>query len=148
MAVNEHDLKYFPAYAMVVGAVSTLSKAVRKQVGALLVTADGVMIPSWNGTIRGSCNACEDEEGLTKPTVIHAEMGVLKKALIAGVPVKDSIMFCTHSPCVNCAVQLTDIGLKAFYYGEPYRDTTGIDILKESGVVVMSYDDAIMNGLS
>ena len=97
----------------------------------------GLISVSWNGTPSGFDNTCQDENNVTLPHVIHAEMNALKKLLVAGVSVKDSIVFCTLSPCINCAVQLADLGLKAFYYKDEYRDSCGSKFLEKCGVEVL-----------
>lgn len=63
------------------------SKAVRAQVGAVLVTETGILLPGINGTAAGTDNRCEDENGLTKIETIHAELNCLIKAAKEGVSV-------------------------------------------------------------
>ena len=63
------------------------SKAVRAQVGAVLVTETGILLPGINDTAAGTDNRCEDENGLTKIETIHAELNCLIKAAKEGVSV-------------------------------------------------------------
>lgn len=55
------------------------SKANRAKVGAVLVTNTGIVIPGYNGTPTGTDNACEYENNVTLPSVIHAETISLRR---------------------------------------------------------------------
>ena len=45
----------------------------RRQVGALIVKDRMIISDGYNGTPSGFENICEDENGVTKPYVLHAE---------------------------------------------------------------------------
>ena len=144
-----------------------LSKAIRAQVGAVLVTSQGVTLTGYNGTPRGLPNECEtkvyfdaryenlhhdeliadypnvDENGRyflhTKPEVIHAELNCILKAAREGVSCIGATMYVTLSPCVPCAAMMIQAGVKRLVYKEMYRDQGGTDLLQRAGVVVESY---------
>ena len=117
---------------------ATLSKAVRAKVGALIVTKDGIMVPGFNGTPPGFDNECEhvNEQGdfVTKPIVVHAEMNAILKAASAGLSLKNATVYCTHSPCLQCAAKMVHFDFRRFIYGQVYKNTDGIDLLEEAGV--------------
>ena len=50
------------------------SYCVRRKVGALIVKDKMIISDGYNGTPSGFENVCEDENGKTKPYVLHAEM--------------------------------------------------------------------------
>lgn len=108
---------------------ASLSKAKRRQVGAILVTSNGVMIPGVNGTFPGHDNTCETAEGFTVPEVIHAEMNALSKACREGVSTKGAVLYTTLSPCIECAKMIAMAGVSRVVYMDKYRDFTGIDYL-------------------
>ena len=124
-------------YLGIAALVAKHSKAKRKQVGAVLVTVNGVMLPGYNGTFSGADNACEDDDGVTLPTVLHAELNCLLKAAKEGVSVKDSTMYVTLSPCERCAAMLVQSGIKRLVYGEQYRESAGIELMRNAGVEVV-----------
>lgn len=126
-------------YMKMAEAMSTLSKAKRKKVGAVLVTKNGVVLTGCNGTASGSDNACEDSEGNTKPEVLHAELNCILKAAKEGVSVLDSTLYVTLSPCLQCAAMLVQAGVKQVTYKELYRCTKGIKFLKENGIKVYEH---------
>lgn len=122
-------------YLGVANNFAKLSKANRKKVGAVLVTKSGVMLGGYNGTPSGCDNDCEDENGNTKSSVIHAELNCILKAAREGVSVIDSICYTTLAPCIQCSAMLLQAGVKEVHYVEDYRDSSGIELLKEWIVV-------------
>lgn len=118
-----------------------LSKARRKRVGACLVTSNGTIIPSWNGTPQGTDNNCEDllEDGTlsTKQEVIHAELGCVLKCAKEGINTAGASVYVSLSPCIQCSAMLLQAGIKQVFYREQYRDTSGIDYLSRNGVEVV-----------
>ena len=125
-----------------------LSKAIRAQVGAVLVTSQGVTLTGYNGTPKGLRNECEnvkwDSNGdtylVTKPEVIHAELNCILKAAREGVSCIGATMYVTLSPCVPCAAMMIQAGVKRLVYKDTYRIQDGTDLLQRAGVVVESYD--------
>jgi len=122
--------------------MSQNSKAERAKVGAVLVTTDEVILAGYNGTPRGADNVAEmysDGELITKPDVLHAELNCIMKAARQGVSCKDATVYVTLSPCVHCAAMLVQIGIKRLVYMRKYRDTSGIDYLKNHNIIVEEY---------
>jgi dCMP deaminase len=114
---------------------ATKSKAKRAQVGAVIVTKTGVIIPGYNGQPAGGSNECEDPEtGLTKASTIHAELNCVLKAAKEGISVQGATVYVTLSPCQACAAMLTQAGITKVLYMSRYRDTSGIEFLNNHGV--------------
>lgn len=127
-----------------------LSKARRAQVGAVLVTSQGVTLTGYNGTPTGRSNECEYEEHhlgslrphlVTKPEVIHAELNCIMKAAREGVSCIGATVYVTLSPCVQCSAMLVQAGVKRVVYKQLYRDDSGLELLKSCGILVQSYDE-------
>ena len=55
------------------------SYCVRRKVGALIVKDRMIISDGYNGTPAGFENVCEDEQGLTKSYVLHAEANAITK---------------------------------------------------------------------
>ena len=123
-------------YMQMAREMSTASKANRKQVGAILVTNNGVLLPGYNGTPAGWPNKCEDVNNVTIPSVIHAELNCVLKAAKEGVSVIGSTIYVTLSPCVSCASMLAQAGVKRIVYDEEYRDMSGVNLLLQNGTLV------------
>lgn len=126
-----------------------LSKAVRAQVGAVLVTSHGVTLTGYNGTAKGRDNCCEEEHidkdwfvtRVTKPEVIHAELNCILKAAREGVSCIDSTVYVTLAPCVQCSAMMVQAGVRRLVYKTPYRDASGLDLLEGSGVRIQQYSE-------
>lgn len=138
-------------YASVARRAAHRSHAERSKVGAVVVNDDHVMAVGYNGTPSGWDNCCElshDIDGInrvmTKPEVIHAELNALFKFIRSGLSAKNTTMFITLSPCIECAKAIHLAGVSKVYYMEEYRLTDGIDFLKKSDVQIekLMLDDA------
>lgn len=119
--------------------LSKRSKAIRAKVGCLLVTSDQIMIGAYNGTPSGWDNCCEDDidnKLVTKSSVIHSELNAILHAARQGVSVKGATLYVTLSPCLSCSAMISQVGIKRVVYLNEYRDTTGVDVLREHDVVV------------
>lgn len=130
-------------YMNVAKSAALMSHANRKKVGAVLVEpqSSDILSYGYNGTPTGFDNTCEDNDGKTKPNVIHAESNALLKCAKTGKPVEGSILFVTMSPCTTCSISLIQAGVKEVVYVENYRNGEGLQILKEAGVKVSQYEN-------
>lgn len=132
--------KMIHAYMECARAFAKLSYAQRKKVGGIAVTPQDVVVYSWNGRVSGGDNKCEIEgEDVTRPDVLHAEANIVSKAAREGISLKGSTVVVTLSPCLPCAMQMYQAGVKRVIYDETYRDTAGIDFLKPLGVIIEKY---------
>ena len=92
------------------------------------------------GVWAGFENICEDENGVTKPYVLHAEANAITKVAQSGNSSKDSTLYVTASPCVECAKLIIQSGIKRVVYRDAYRLTDGIDLLRRAGIEVEQVD--------
>jgi dCMP deaminase len=112
------------------------SYCTRRQVGALIVKDKMIISDGYNGTPSGFENICEDESGVTKPYVLHAEANAITKIARSNNSSNGSTMYVTASPCIECAKLIIQAGIKRVVYGEKYRLTDGIDLLERAGITV------------
>lgn len=106
----------------------------RRQVGAIIVKDKMIISDGYNGTPVGFENVCEDENGLTKPYVLHAEANALTKVARSNNSSDGATMYITASPCLECAKLIIQSGISRVVFSELYRITDGIDLLKRAGV--------------
>ena len=45
-------------------------------------------------------------------------------------------MFCTHTPCMDCAKGVVMSGVKNFYFIDKYRSDDGLSFLLKNGINV------------
>lgn len=112
----------------------------RRQVGALLVKDRMIISDGYNGTPSGFENVCEDENGVTKPYVLHAEANAISKIARSGNNSLGATLYVTASPCVECAKLIIQAGIKRVVYRDEYRLTDGIDLLRKAGVEIEKID--------
>jgi len=125
-----------------------LSHARRLHVGAIVVKDDRIISIGYNGMPAGWDNNCEDKvwdktgdyELKTKPEVLHAERNALDKLAKGNEGGLGSTMFITHAPCLECAKSIYGAGISQVYYGQAYRDTSGVEFLNKCKVTVEQID--------
>lgn len=112
----------------------------RRQVGALLVKDKMIISDGYNGTPSGFENVCEDENGVTKPYVLHAEANAISKVAQSGNSSKGATLYVTASPCIECAKLIIQSGIRRVVYRDEYRLTDGVDLLRRAGIEVEKVD--------
>ena len=112
----------------------------RRQVGALLVKDKMIISDGYNGTPSGLENVCEDENGVTKPYVLHAEANAISKVAQSGNSSQGATLYVTASPCIECAKLIIQSGIKRVVYRDEYRLTDGVDLLRRAGIEVEKVD--------
>lgn len=76
----------------------------------------------------------------TKPEVIHAESNAISKLAKSSNSGLGADIFITHAPCMECAKLVYQSGISRVFYSENYRDSSGVEFLKRSGVEVEQYN--------
>lgn len=126
--------KYDIAYLKMALEWSKLSYCKRRQVGALIVKDRMIISDGYNGTPTGFENICEDDENYTKWYVLHAEANAIMKVSASTQSSKGSTLYITLSPCRECSKLIFQSGIKRLVYNKEYKDTSGVDFLKKSGI--------------
>ena len=126
-----------------------LSHARRLHVGAIVVKDDRIISIGYNGMPAGWDNNCEElvyriaEEPVLKsrPEVLHAETNAIANLAKSNESGAGATMFITHSPCLDCAKLIYQSGINRVFYSKEYRDDTGTQFLKKSGIEVNHVDE-------
>lgn len=113
----------------------------RRKVGALLVKDRMIISDGYNGTPSGFENVCEDENGVTKPYVLHAEANAITKVAKSGNNSKGATLYVTASPCVECAKLIIQSGITRVVYSDEYRLADGADLLRRAGIEVVKLEN-------
>ena len=133
------------------------SYAIRKKVGCLIVKDGNIISDGYNGMPTGfenecevrvncgqectnlfdcDCSTCTSGRLKTKPYVLHAESNAIAKLARSTNNSEGSTLYVTLSPCIECAKLIIQSGIKRVVYKEEYRDTSGIELLKNAGIDV------------
>lgn len=108
----------------------------RRKVGALIVKDRMIISDGYNGTPSGFENVCEDESGITKPYVLHAEANAITKVAKSNNSSEGATLYITDSPCMECAKLIIQAGISRVVYSNKYRITEGLKLLERAGVLV------------
>ena len=116
----------------------------RGHVGAVIVRDRRIISTGYNGAPPGmphcedvgcEINALEDLarigaqlqgqefDSLGCQRTIHAEANAIAFAAAEGISTRGAIMYCTHSPCKRCAMEMISAGIMEFRYFKQYRLT-------------------------
>jgi dCMP deaminase len=128
--------KYDKAYLRIAKEWSLLSYCKRKQVGAIIVKDRMIISDGYNGTPSGFENCCEDEEGLTRWDVLHAEANAILKVARSTQSCEGATLYITLSPCKECSKLIHQSGIKRVVYHNGYRDDSGLQFLTKAGIEV------------
>ena len=108
----------------------------RRKVGALLVKDRMIISDGYNGTPSGFENVCEDENGVTKPYVLHAEANAITKVAKSHNSSDGATLYITDSPCMECAKLIIQAGIRRVVYAREYRIVDGVGLLRRAGIEV------------
>lgn len=112
----------------------------RRQVGALIVKDKMIISDGFNGTPSGFENICE-EDGRTKPYVLHAEANAITKVAKSGNNSDGATLYVTAAPCIECSKLIIQSGIKRVVYEDEYRLEDGVNLLKRAGIEVERVSD-------
>lgn len=147
------------AYMTCAFAIAELSRARRKKVGAIIVSCNGgIIAEGCNGTPAGFDNNCEDEvygidqpasvKLITKPECVHAESNAIIKVARSNNSSSGATLYCTLTPCFECAKLIIQAGIVRVVYAERYPYAThtgpmralGIELLEKAKIPVDKLD--------
>ncbi len=115
---------------------ASLSYANRLQVGAIAVKDNRIISVGYNGTVAGEDNNCEDENGNTKPSVIHAEMNLIAKCARDGQPYLVPLSILLMLLCTMLQGCSYTCGIKRLVWADMYRDMDGAFWLRDHNILV------------
>jgi len=120
--------------------ISTRSNSESLKVGCVIVTSDNETILSlgYNGDEKGGANKPDNTEP-GKSGWIHAEMNAIAKMNYNDH--RPRAIYLTHSPCAICSRLIINAKIEKVVFMESYRDMTGLDILRDRGIVVEHISD-------
>jgi len=141
--------EYFMQIAHLVAKRST---CLRRKVGAILVRDKRILCTGYNGAPRGLTHCSEVgclREKLRIPSGqrqeicrgLHAEQNAIIQAALYGISIKDSVLYCTHQPCITCSKMIINAGVKKIIFQGDYPDSLAQDILKEAGIKIVKYGE-------
>ncbi|WP_127845819.1 deoxycytidylate deaminase [Psychroflexus aestuariivivens] len=138
---KEKQRKFDKAYLRIAREWGKLSHCERKQVGAIIVKDRMIISDGFNGTPSGFDNNCEDNEGMTKWYVLHAEANAILKVAASTQSSKNSTLYITLSPCKECSKLIHQAGITRVVFQKNYKDDAGLEFLRKAGVNLQQIED-------
>jgi len=134
--------EYFMRIAKLVSERSTCLK--RKE-GAVIVREKRIVTTGYNGPPSGFPHCTEvgclrEELGIPEGERwevcrgLHAVQNAIIQGALIGVSVSDSILYCTHAPCLICAKMCVQAGIRRIVMGEGWPQGLALMVLEEGGV--------------
>ncbi|MCA1806491.1 MAG: cytidine deaminase [Actinobacteria bacterium] len=109
----------------------------RLNVGCVITKGTRIVSSGWNGSPTGLEHCASPHPDGACETACHAEMNAIAWAARIGLSTEGSWLFCTHQPCLKCSQIIVNAGISRVIWDQPYRDKTGILLLKKAGVEVI-----------
>lgn len=154
--------------------VAQESKCPSYRVGAVIAKNGRVISTGYNGTVSGAENPdevaaangwlglnehkkqCliaskrEEYSAWAAENVIHAEQNAILFAARSGSAIDGATIYCTLSPCHQCAKMIANSGIKRLVYCEEYPrgGNNWIEYLNSAGVSVTKIDKSELKYLS
>ena len=134
-------IKYDKAYLRIAKEWGQLSYCQRKKVGAIIVKNKMIISDGYNGTPSGFENCCEDNNGITKWYVLHAEANAILKVAKSTQSCENATLYITMTPCKECSKLIHQSGITRVVYIADYKDKEGIEFLEKAGVEIVQISD-------
>jgi len=141
--LNEHKIKrpsWDKVWMKTAHTIASRSIDPRHKVGAVIESNDNTQILAlgYNGGYTGGPNEVESLEPGQSGN-LHAEVNALLKMDFNNP--KKKTMYVTLSCCRMCAKAIANSRIDKVVYCEEYRDTSGLDILRDAGIEVEQFTD-------
>jgi dCMP deaminase len=125
--------------------VAERSTCLRHHVGAVIVRDKRILSTGYNGAAANIKDCLELgclRNQLNIPSgqrhevcrAIHAEQNAIIQGALNGISIKDSTLYCTHSPCILCAKMIVNSGIKKVIMSEVYPDESYKSLFNEAGI--------------
>lgn len=111
-------MKWNPYFISLLNGICAKSKDTSTKVGAIIVNEDNIIVSTgWNGFCRGTKDDIEKyPERYERPAKYqyteHAERNALYNAARIGAKVKDSTIYVSLPPCIECTRGIIQTGIK------------------------------------
>lgn len=122
---------------MAVAKLQALRSTCRRgQNGAVIAKDSRIISTGYNGPYSGAteCSSSCDINSPCKRS-IHAEVNAIYFASRMGISTKGCKLYCTSSPCINCARAIIQAGIIEVIYLDQFRDRSGIDELWGANII-------------
>ena len=123
--------EYFMSIAFL---ASCRSPCQRLNVGSIIVKNNRLVSMGYNGYIQGAPHTSRMQDN-HEQSIIHSEINALADCAKRGTSLKDSKIYVTHYPCINCFRSIAACEIKEVIYLEDYKNDQIVEQLAlDSGI--------------
>ncbi|MDR1928665.1 MAG: dCMP deaminase family protein [Endomicrobium sp.] len=147
--------EYFMKLAWLVAERST---CIRHHIGTVIIKDKKILTTGYNGAATGTKD-CFDlgclRNKLNIPSgqkheicrAIHAEQNAIIQGSYHGISIKNSTLYCTHSPCILCAKAMVNAGIKKVITHIKYPDNMFQKIFLEAKIefIILNFNNFLIN---
>jgi len=145
--LTENRIQIDQYFMKIAELVKERSTCIKQKVGAVLVKDKHIISTSYNGAPKGvthcTTGTClrQNLSSLEKAYLcrgVHAEANCIAQASYHGTSTKNSIIYCTHFPCMSCSKILINAGVKKIFYNREYDmdNDLKMGLLREAGIEI------------
>lgn len=133
---NDDRLNWKTYFISVALLISSRSPSSKLKVGSVIVNNNRIISSGYNGYPAGTPHISIHRDNHEINT-IHAEQNAISDAASRGVAVKDSSIYITHFPCINCIKYIIASGIKEVYYLNDYKnDDVVYELVQKSNLKI------------
>ncbi|MDR3253815.1 MAG: dCMP deaminase family protein [Endomicrobium sp.] len=144
-AVTVNRLSWDEYFMKLAWLVAERSTCLRHHIGAVIVRNKRILTTGYNGAAAGvqDCTSLGClRDALNIPSgqrqeicrAIHAEQNAIIQGGYNGINIKDSTLYCTHSPCILCAKMIVNAGIKRVVMNIQYPDNAFKELFSQAGI--------------
>ncbi|MDR1259783.1 MAG: dCMP deaminase family protein [Endomicrobium sp.] len=134
--------EYFMKLAWLIAERST---CLRHHIGAVIVKDKRILTTGYNGAVVGvqecislGClrNKLNIPSGQNQEMcmAVHAEQNAIIQSGYNGVNIKNSTLYCTHSPCILCSKMIINVGIRKVITSIQYPDNAFKKLFLHAGI--------------
>lgn len=125
--------EYFMSIALLASKRSPCS---RLNVGSVIVKNNRIISMGYNGYIPGAPHISRIENN-HEQSIIHSEINAISDCAKRGTSLKDSKIYITHYPCINCFRSIAACEIKEIIYLDDYNNNKIIqELANESNIII------------
>lgn len=126
------------AIALVIAMRGTCQRA---QVGCVITQDNRIVATGYNGSMGNKNCSLECDIDMKCKDAVHAEVNAIAFAAKHGIKLSESVLYCTHAPCYECAKLVIQTGIFKVVFNSIYETDNGmgIKILRNNGIIVEQY---------
>lgn len=145
MSLKPSDVQKFNTYLDMAKSISKLSPDAQTKVGSIMLSPDNrIIASSYNGFVRGADDGALPK---TRPNkyeyIIHSERNMIFNCAYEGIRTKDTTIFCTTSPCLECVRAAWSSGIVRIVYKELYHGFDNTEFYKKLKDINIEVDEYV-----